>query len=176
MPLNLAQKTAIVEETHAALKNSSSVVLVDYRGITVDQMTSVRKQAREMGVTMRVVRNNLIRRAIEDTPHSCIEAALSGPTIIAFSQADPGAGARLLKNVQREMPALEVKGISLGGQLLEPQELDKVATLPTKEEAIAKLLSVMRAPVSKLAQVLNAVPAKLVRTLVAVKDQKTSPS
>ena len=174
MPLNLAEKQEIVAATNSELANSSSVIVADFRGMTVSELTAIRKQARSSGVKLRVIRNNLVRRALEGTPHECIQEVLTGPSIIAFSEGDPGAGARLLKEVQDEIGNLEIKGISLGGRLIEAEDLATVAALPTKEEAIARLMSVLKAPVSKLTQVLNAVPSKLVRTLVAVKDQKSS--
>ena len=174
MPLNLAQKQEIVEATNSQLANSTSVIVADFRGMTVSDMTRVRKQARDSGITLRVIRNNLVLRAAEGTPHECIKEVLTGPSIIAFSDADPGASARLLKKVQEEIGTIEIKGISLGGPLIAASELAAVAALPTKDEAIARLLSVMKAPLSKMAQVLQAVPSKLVRTLVAVKDQKSS--
>lgn len=174
MPLSLAEKKEIVEVTNSQLENSTSVIVADFRGMTVSELTEVRKQARASGVTLRVIRNNLVRRAVEGTPHECIQEVLTGPSIIAFSDADPGVSARLLKEVQDEIGTIEIKGISLGGRLIEAGELAAVAALPTKEEAVARLLSVLKAPLSKMAQVLQAVPSKLVRTLVAVKDQKSS--
>ncbi|MCY4656965.1 MAG: 50S ribosomal protein L10 [Gammaproteobacteria bacterium] len=174
MFLTRARKSEIVEDTKTALESSTSVIVADYSGITVNQFTQVRRQARDEGVKLSVVRNNLIRRALEGSKHTCIEESLQGPVVLAFSQENPSAGARLLKNVMKELPELEIKGISLEGRWVNPNDLDRVASVPTKEEAIARLLSVMTAPVGKLAQVLNAVPSKLVRTLVAVKDQKSS--
>ena len=174
MPLSLAQKKEIVEATNSQLESSTSVIVADFRGMTVSELTEVRRQARAAGVTLRVIRNNLVRRAVEGTPHECIQEVLTGPSIIAFSDADPGASARLLKKVQNEIGTIEIRGISLGGGLIEARDLAAVAALPTKEEAVARLLSALKAPLSKMAQVLHAVPSKLVRTLVAVKDQKSS--
>jgi large subunit ribosomal protein L10 len=172
MALRLADKQAIVAEVNEAATNALSAVVSDYRGLTVDQMTEMRAKARESGVYLRVVRNTLARRAVEGTEYECLTETLVGPTMFAFSHEDPGSAARLLKDYAKEYDALEVKGLSIGGQLLGPGDLDRVASLPTRDEAIALLMAVMQAPVTKLARTMNEVPGKLVRTLAAVRDQK----
>jgi large subunit ribosomal protein L10 len=172
MALRLADKQAIVAEVNEAATNALSAVVSDYRGMTVEQMTKMRAKARETGVYLRVVRNTLARRAVEGTEYECLTETLVGPTMFAFSQEDPGAAARLLKEYAKEFDALEVKALSIGGQLLGPSDLDRLASLPTRDEALALLMSVMQAPVTKLARTFNEVPGKLVRTLAAVRDQK----
>ena len=172
MALRLADKQAIVAEVNEAASNALSAVVSDYRGLTVDQMSEMRVKARESGVYLRVVRNTLAKRAIEGTEYECLIDTLVGPSMFAFSQEDPGSAARLLKVYAKEFDALEVKALSIGGQLLEAGDIDRVASLPTSDEATALLMAVMLAPVTKLARTLNEVPGKLVRTVAAVRDQK----
>lgn len=172
MALSIESKQAIVDQTHEVAQSAVSAVVADFRGMSVTQMTEMRKQAREQGVHLQVIRNTLAKRAFEDTPFACLESALSGPTMLGFSEGDPGAGARLFRDYIRNDASLEVKALAINGELYGAEDLAKVASLPTKEEALAQLLSVMKAPVAKLVQTLNAVPSKLVRTLVAIKDQK----
>jgi large subunit ribosomal protein L10 len=172
MALRLAEKQAIVAEVNEAASNALSAVISDYRGLTVEQMTQMRAKARESGVYLRVVRNTLAKRAIEGTEYECLSETLVGPTMFAFSQEDPGSAARLLKDYAQEYEALEIKALSIGGQLLSAEDVDRVAKLPTRDEALALLMAVMQAPITKLARTLNEVPGKLVRTLAAVRDQK----
>ena len=176
MALNLEHKKQIVAEVHEAAGNALSAVLADYRGLTVDQMTEMRVKARESGVYLRVVRNTLARRAVEGTEYECLGEALTGPTLVAFSTEDPGSAARLLKDYAKEYDALDIKALSIGGELLSAEQVDRVAKLPTREEALSMLMSVMQAPVAKFVRTLNEVPGKLVRTLAAVKDAKESAS
>lgn len=172
MALRLEQKQAIVAEVNEAAGSALSAVLADYRGLNVDQMTELRAKARQSGVYLKVVRNTLARRAVEGTEFACLEEALVGPTLLAFSQEDPGAAARLLKDYAKENEVLEVKALSIGGDLLDASALDRMAKLPTRDEALATLMAVMQAPIVKLARTMNEVPGKLVRTLAAVRDQK----
>lgn len=172
MALRLADKQAIVAEVNEAASNALSAVVSDYRGLTVGQMTELRAKARENGVYLRVVRNTLAKRAIEGTEYECLSEALVGPTLFAFSQENPGSAARLLKEYAKEYDALEIKALSIGGLLFGAEDIDRVAMLPTRDEALSLLMAVMQAPVTKLARTLNEVPGKLVRTLAAVRDQK----
>lgn len=172
MALKLEHKQAIVAEVNEAAGKALSAVLADYRGLTVSQMTELRAKARASGVYMRVIRNTLAKRAVAGTEHECLQSALVGPTLVAFSQEDPGAAARLLKEYAKTFEKLEVKALSIGGVLLGADQLDRVATLPTRDEALALLMAVMQAPVAKLARTLNEIPGKLVRTLAAVQAQK----
>ena len=172
MALGLAEKQAIVAEVNETALNAMSAVVSDYRGLTVDQMTEMRAKARESGVYLRIIRNTLAKRAIAGTEHECLSETLVGPTMFAFSLADPGAAARLLKEYSKTFDALEVKALSIGGQLLAAGDIDRVALLPTRDEALALLMAVMQAPIVKLARTFNEVPGKLVRTIAAVRDQK----
>jgi large subunit ribosomal protein L10 len=170
--LKLEQKQTIVAEMNAAAGKALSAVLADYRGLTVTQMTELRTKARASGVYVKVIRNTLAKRAVEGTDFVCLKEALVGPTLVAFSQEDPGAAARLLKEYAKNFEKLEVKAVSIGGQLFGADQLERVATLPTRDEALALLMAVMQAPIVKLARTLNEIPGKLVRTLAAVRDQK----
>jgi len=170
--LRLEGKKAIVADVNEAAGNALAAVLADYHGLSVEQMTDLRKQARESGVYLRVVRNTLLKRAVEGTEYECIQSELTGPTLLAFSQEDPGSAARLIKEFAKENDQLTVKALSVGGKLLAANQIDALAKLPTKDQAISMLMSVMQAPVGKLARTLNEVPGKLVRTVAAVRDQK----
>ena len=168
MALQLEQKQQIVAEVNE--------VAADYRGLTVSEMTDMRSKARDNGVYLRVVRNTLAKRAVEGTDYACLDEVFVGPSLLAFSQEDPGSAARLLKDCAKEYEALEVKALAIGGEMLSADQIDRVAKLPTLDEARALLLAVMQAPVVKLARTLNEVPGKLVRTVAAVRDQKQAES
>ena len=147
-------------------------MLADYRGVTVSSLTSLRKKAREEGVYLRVVRNTLLKRAVDGTQYECIREVLTGPTILAFSMEDPGAAARVLKDFAKENDKFEVKALSVGGKLLGADQIDALAKLPTYDQAVSMLMSVMLAPVTKLVQTFNEVPTKVTRAVAAVRDQK----
>lgn len=172
MAMKLEQKQEIVAEVNQAASRALSAVVSDYRGLTVGQMTEMRAKARQSGVYLRVMRNTLARRAVAGTEFECMAEALVGPTLLAFSNEDPGAAARLLKDYAKQYEALNIKALAVGGRMYGPEEIDRLAKLPTRDEAIALLMSVMLAPVAKLARTLNEVPGKLVRTIAAIKEQK----
>ncbi|MEY8195492.1 MAG: 50S ribosomal protein L10 [Cycloclasticus sp.] len=172
MPLNLEQKQAVVAEVAEVAAKAFSVVAAEYRGLTVGEITELREKARETGVYIRVVKNTLVRKAVENTEFECIQDALAGPLIVAFSMEDPGSAARLVKEFSKDHKNLETKFVSVGGQLLEASELERLSKLPTKDQAISMLMSVMKAPVEKLVRTLAEPHAKLVRTVDAVREQK----
>jgi len=172
VPLNLEDKRAIVVSVNAAASEALSAVVADYRGLSVAEMTNLRLKARETGVYLKVVRNTLAKRAVAGTDYECLTDALVGPTVLAFSQDDPGAAARLIKDFAKDHDALEVKALAIGGVAYDAKDIDILAKLPTRDEAIAQLMSVMQAPVAKFVRTLNEVPGKFVRTMAAVKDQK----
>ena len=172
MALKLEQKQQIVAEVNEVAASALSAVVADYRGLTVAEMTEMRSKARESGVYLRVVRNTLAKRAMEGTDYACLDETFVGPTLVAFSTEDPGSAARLIKDYAKEHEALEVKALSIGGELIAADQIDRVATLPTLDEARAMLLSVMLAPVTKLARTMNEVPAKVTRAVAAIRDQK----
>lgn len=159
MALGLEDKKAIVAEVQEAAQGALSAVVADSRGVTVGAMTALRKEAREAGVWMKVVRNTLARRAVEGTEYECLTDVLTGPTLIAFSSEHPGAAARIFKEFAKKNTAFELKSAAFDGAVV---SVDVLASLPTYDEAIAKLMSVMK----------EASAGKLVRTIAAVRDQK----
>ena len=172
MPLNLDDKKALVAEVSAIAAKAQSLVTAEYRGLTVTEMTELRAKARGQGVYMRVVKNTLARKAVAGTSFENIGSVLKGPLVLAFSKDDPGAAARLVKAFAKDHEKLVATAVSLGGQLLPGKDIDRVASLPTREQALAKLMGLMKAPIQKLAGTLSATPSKLVRTLAAVRDQR----
>ena len=172
MAIRLEDKQQIVSEVNQAASSALSAVLADYRGVTVEDMTALRKNARANKVYLRVVRNTLLKRAVVDTEFECIQEVLVGPTILAFSQEDPGAAARVLKDFAKENDDFEIKALSVGGQLMDASQIDVLAKLPTLDQARSMLMSVMLAPVNKLVRTMNEVPSKVTRAVAAVRDQK----
>jgi len=157
--LGLEDKKAIVAEVQEAAQGALSAVVADSRGVTVGAMTALRKEAREAGVWIKVVRNTLARRAVEGTQYECLKETFTGPTLIAFSAEHPGAAARIFKEFAKKNKEFELKGGAFDGNIV---SVDMLATLPTYNEALAKLMSVMK----------EAAAGKLVRTIAAVRDQK----
>ncbi|MFY7697609.1 MAG: 50S ribosomal protein L10 [Legionella sp.] len=174
MTLTLAAKKAVVEEVTTVASKAISAVVADYRGLTVNQMTQLRMKARKNGVYLRIVPNTLTRRAFEKTEFSCLNEHLVGPLFIALSLESPGDAARLLKEYSKTYDKLEIKALSVGGKAFGIEHLDTIASLPTRNEAIAKLLYVMKAPIEKFVRTLAEPQAKLVRALAAIKEQKAS--
>jgi large subunit ribosomal protein L10 len=172
MALKLEDKKRIVEEVHALAESAYSIVAAEYRGLTVEQMTTLRRQAREANVVVRVVKNTLARRALEGTQFEDMGEHLVGPLVLIMSMEDPGSAARVVKAFRKEVSVLEPKVLSIGNGAMPGDQLDAVASLPTYDEAISKLMYVMKAPVEMLARTLNEVPGKLVRTVAAIKDAK----
>jgi large subunit ribosomal protein L10 len=172
MALNLEDKKALVTEVAEVAAKATSVVAAEYRGLTVGQMTELRAKARGQGVYMRVVKNTLARKALAGTSFESVGPKLKGPLVLAFSKDDPGAAARVVKDFAKANEKLVTTLVSLGGQVLPAGDLDRVASLPTREQALSMLLGVLKAPMSKLVRTLAEPPAKLARTLAAVRDQK----
>jgi large subunit ribosomal protein L10 len=172
MALTLEEKKAVVAEVSEVAKSAYSAVAAQYSGLTVEELTNLRVKARQDNVYLRVVKNTLARRALEETEFSCMAERLTGPLILAFSRDDPGAAARVTREFSKEHDKFEVTMLSVGGQLLEPSELERLASLPTRDQALSMLMSVMQAPIAKFVRTLNEVPGKLVRTTAAIRDQK----
>jgi len=159
MALNLEGKKAVVAEVQEAASGALSAVVADARGVSVTDVTALRKEAREAGVWMKVVRNTLAKRAVAGTDFECLSDSFVGPTLIAFSNEHPGAGARIFKDFAKKNEEFELKTASFEGNVV---DVELLASLPTYDEAIAKLMSAMK----------EASAGKLVRTLAAVKDAK----
>jgi large subunit ribosomal protein L10 len=172
MALRLEDKKALVAEVAEVASKAQSVVAAEYRGLTVSQLTELRARARASRVYMRVVKNTLARRAVAGTAFECVGSRLKGPLILAFSVDDPGSAARLVKGFAKDHQKLVPTLVSIGGSVLSGDELERVASLPTREQALAQLLGVLKAPIGKFVRTLAEPHAKLVRTVAAVKDQK----
>ncbi len=174
MSLNLAQKKAVVAEVAEAAATAHSAITAEYRGLNVAKLTELRVKARERGVYLRVVKNTLARRALRGTDFECMQSSLVGPLILAFSQEDPGAAARVFKEFGKDKTndKLVIKTLSIGGQVLPAADLERLASMPTKEQALSLLLACMKAPLDKFARTVNEVPGKLVRTIDAIRVQK----
>ena len=172
MPLTLEQKQNVVSEVAEVAARAHSVIAAEYRGLTVGEMTELRVKALESNVHLRVVKNTLARRAFDGTDYACLNEALDGQLVYAFSMDEPGGAARVLKDYSKGNDKLVVRLIAFGGELLEPSEIQRLASLPTYDQAISMLMAVMKAPVEKLARTLNEVPGKLTRTVAAIRDQK----
>lgn len=172
MALNFEQKQAIVAEVAEVANGAFSAVAAEYRGLTVGELTELRVNARNQGVYLRVVKNTLAKRAVEGTEFECIADGLTGPLILAFSQEDPGAAGRVIKDFAKGHDKLKVTMLAIGGKKLDASQLDVLAKMPTYDQAVSMLMSVMQAPITKLAQTMNEVPGKLVRTVAAIRDAK----
>ena len=171
MALRLEDKKALVKEVNAVAGDSVTAVAAEYRGLSVGEMTELRKQARSAGVYLRVVKNTLARRAVEGTDFECMQDTLKGPILLAFAKDDPGAAARVIKSFAKEHKALQAVSLSAGGQLMPGSDLAKMAELPTLDQARAMLLGVFMAPMSQLVRTLAEPPAMLARTLSARGEQ-----
>ena len=155
MALRLEDKKLFVKEVNAVAGDSVTAVAAEYRGLSVSEMTELRKEARNAGVYLRVVKNTLARRAIEGTDFECMKDTLKGPLLLAFAKDDPGAAARVIKDFAKEHDALQAVSLSAGGQLLPARsDLARLAELPTLDQARGNLLGVMMAPMTKLARTL----------------------
>ena len=171
--MNRQQKAAKVEEVSALVAGAHTIIVAEYRGLDVGSVTKLRKQARSQGVQLRVLKNTLARRAVSGTAFAGLSDKLVGPLVYGFS-ADPVAAAKVLAAFAKDNDKLVPTLVSLGGTVLPGSDLERVASLPTKDQAIAQLLGVIKAPIGKFVRTLAEPHAKLVRTIAAVKDQKSA--
>jgi large subunit ribosomal protein L10 len=169
--LNREEKAAVVEEVSAQVAQAGSIVLAEYRGLEVEKITHLRRQARESGVYLRVLKNTLVRRAVQGTPYEKLSDRMVGPLIYGMSP-DPVAAAKLLAGFAKGNEQLVIKGGSMAGTVMDQEGVQALATMPSREELLAKLLGTMQAPVAQFVRTLNEVPARFARTLAAVRDQK----
>ena len=172
MALGLAAKKEIVAEVSDVASRALSVAVAEYRGMEVSELTELRVKAREQGVYLKVIRNSLAKRGLIDSKFSDVASVLTGPLIYGFSLDAPGGAARLFKDFAKGNKKLNVTALSLGSGLLGPEKLDAVAALPTRDEALARLLATFKAPVGKFVQTINEIPTKFVRVLAAIKETK----
>ena len=172
MSLSLEAKKVIVSEIASVAAEAPSAIAAEYIGLTVAEMTELRKTAREAGIYLKVVRNTLAQRAFENTNFECMRDGLVGPLLLAFSNEEPGSAARVIRNFAKGNEKLVVKLVALDGKLLEASELERLANLPSLEQARGMLLGVLQAPVAKFLRVLAEPEAKLVRLIAARRDQQ----
>lgn len=171
MSLNRQEKAAQIEEVSALVAKAQAIVVAEYRGLTVDAVTKLRKQARGEGVQLRVLKNTLARRAISETPFSGLGDKLVGPLVYGFS-ADPVAAAKVLANFAKDNDKLVVKAGAMPNVVMDDKGVKALASLPSREALLAQLMATMNAPIAKFVRTLNEVPARFVRTVAAVRDAK----
>ena len=171
MALQREEKAAVIEEVSAQVAQAGSIVLAEYRGLTVEKITQLRKQARESGVYLRVLKNTLVRRAVKDTPYEKLADQMVGPLMYGIS-ADPVAPAKLIASFAKANDQLVVKGGAMPNVVMDVAGVQALATMPSREELLAKLLGTMQAPVATFVRTLNEVPTKFVRGLAAVRDKQ----
>jgi large subunit ribosomal protein L10 len=172
--MKLDDKKALVAEVNEVAKRALSAVAAENRGLTAGKFDDLRKKARANGIYLHVVKNSLARRALKGTDFECLDAALIGPLVLGFSLEDPGSVGRVIKDFAKDNDKLVVKALSIGGQLYGAKEIDKLAKLPTREQALSLLLGAMKAPIGKFVTTLHAVPSKFVRTVKAVADKQAA--
>ena len=171
MSLNLEGKKEVVAEVSERLKKAQTVVLAEYRGLKVEDITVLRRDARAAGVYLRVLKNTLARRAVQGTPFEKLSDQMVGPLAYGISD-DPVAAAKVLHTYAKKNDKLVIKGGAMPNYVMSVKEVGNLATMPGREELLSMLLGTMQAPITKFVRTLNEVPGKFVRTLAAVRDQK----
>ncbi|TXL64244.1 50S ribosomal protein L10 [Zeimonas arvi] len=171
MALNREEKAAVVAEVSAEVAKAQSIIVAEYRGLEVGAITALRKQAREQGVYLRVLKNTLARRAVTGTPFEKLSDQLVGPLIYGLS-SDPVAAAKVLNAFAKDNDKLVLKAGAMPNAVLDANGVKALATMPSREELLAKLLGTMQAPIATFVRTLNEVPGRFVRTMAAVRDQK----
>lgn len=171
MSLSLEQKKAVVAEISAQVAKAQAIVVAEYRGLEVGNMTALRREARKSGVYLRVLKNTLARRAVMGTPFEKLSGHLTGPLIYGMSP-DPVATAKVLNEFAKSNDKLVIRGGALPNSVIDAKEVKALATMPSREELIAKLLGTMQAPIATFVRTLNEVPSRFVRTLAAVNEKK----
>ena len=166
MGLNRQDKAAVIEEIRGIVANTASIVIAEYRGLTVEAVTKLRANAREQGVQ---VKNTLVRRAVEGTPYADLADKFVGPLVYGFA-SDPVAPARVLAKFAKENDKLVIKGGAMPGQVMDVAAVEQLATMPSRDELLAKLMATMNEPIAKFVRTLNEVPARFVRTVAAYRD------
>ncbi|WP_024891239.1 50S ribosomal protein L10 [Luteimonas huabeiensis] len=174
MALNLNQKKEVVAELAEVAASAHSLVAAEYMGLTVGQLTDLRKKARESGVYLKVAKNTLVSRAVADTDYAVIADELTGPLLYAFSKEDPGAAGRLIKDFAKTADKLKPRLVSVGGQKYPGSHVDVLASLPTREQALAMLVGMMAQPATMLARVLAEPAASAARVINAVGQAKAA--
>ncbi len=171
MGMNREEKAAMVDEVSALVAKAQSIVVAEYRGLTVESVTRLRREARQQGVQLRVLKNTLARRALGGTPFAGLSDKLVGPLVYGFS-SDPVAAAKVIANFAKGNDKLVVKAGAMPNYVMDVKGVTALATMPSREELLAKLMATMQAPIGQFVRTLNEVPARLVRTLAAVRDAR----
>lgn len=173
MSLNLEEKKAIVAEVSAQVANAQAIIVAEYRGMEVGQMTQLRAKTRESGIYFRVIKNSLVRRAVADTPYAGLAKHMVGPLAYGIS-SDPVAAAKVLHEFSKDNEKFVIKAGAMGDNVMSFEDVKALAALPSRDELLSKLMGTMQAPVAKFVRTLNEVPTKFVRCLAAVRDSKPS--
>ena len=171
MGLNLEEKKAVVAEVSAQVAKAQAIIVAEYRGLEVGNMTQLRTKARNSGVYLRVLKNTLARRAVKDTPFEKLADQMIGPLVYGIS-SDPVATAKVLNEFAKANDKFVIKAGAMPNAVISAKEVAALANMPSREQLLAMLLGTMQAPVAKFVQTLNEVPSRFVRTLAAVRDQK----
>jgi large subunit ribosomal protein L10 len=171
MSLSLAQKQAVVAEVTESISAAEAMILAEYRGLTVSELTGLRSQAREAGVFVRVVKNTLARRAVEGSHFACLNDHFVGPVIMAASE-DPVAVAKLVSKFAKDLEELRITVGCMNGTVIDETQIQALAKLPGREELLATLVGTMQAPIARFVQTLNEVPSRFVRTLAAIEESR----
>jgi large subunit ribosomal protein L10 len=161
----------MIEEVSALVAKAESIIVAEYRGLDVDSVTRLRKEARSQGVQLRVLKNTLARRAVNDTPFSGLADKMVGPLVYGFS-SDPVSAAKVLSNFAKSNDKLVVKAGAMPNVVMDEAGVKALATLPSRDELLATLMATMQAPIGQFVRTLNEVPARFVRTVAAVRDAK----
>ncbi len=169
MALKIGEKKVVVKEIAEIASTAQSAVAAEYRGLTVQQLSSLRSNARELGVYVKVVKNNLVKIAIKDTSLECMDSSLKGPLIFAFSKDELGAAAKLVNDFKKDNDLLKPVAMAVNGELIDVEKLSQIAALPNRDQAISMLMAVMKLPIEKFVRTLSAPNVKLVQTLSAYK-------
>ena len=170
--LNKLEKQKVVSQIKEEAGRALDGAVADYRGTDVVAISELRNQARRKQVYLKVARNTLIKRGLEETEFVCFDEQLKGPTMLGFSQKEVGAVARLFRDFAKENPDFQVKGLAVQAEFLGPEKISVLANLPTRDEAFAQLASVLQAPLQKAAVLMKQLPTSLARVLNGVQGQK----
>ena len=171
MGLNLEQKQAVVAEVSAELARAQAVIVAEYRGLNVERATQLRSKARQSGLYLRVLKNTLVRRAVQGTPFEKLSDVMVGPLMYGIAE-DPVACAKVLSDFAKENEQFVIKAGAMPNAVMSVQDVKALADLPSREQLLAMLMGTLQAPMAKLVRTMNEVPGKFVRTLAAYQEQK----
>tara|TARA_B100001778_G_C18279295_1_gene490191 strand:+ start:84 stop:611 length:528 start_codon:yes stop_codon:yes gene_type:complete len=169
--LNIGEKKDVVKEVYEIASTAQSAVAAEYRGLTVHELTALRNNARDLGVYVKVIKNNLAKIAIKDTSFECMDSSLKGPLIFAFSKEDLGSAAKLVNDFKKNNDLLKPVVVAVNGELVDVAKIGQIAALPNKDQAISMMMAVMKLPIEKFVRTLSATNVKLVQTLSAYKNK-----